>query len=84
MEGNDIEKLSELDKLANLPQLQSLSIQGNEKIESISGYKNYVIARLQQLKKFNSAPITKQDRMGAIIYSGQVKQKKKRGSSSSS
>jgi len=78
LEGNNIEKLSEIDKLARLPNLQSISIQGNPKIEDIDGYKNYILARLQQLKKFNSAPITKQDRAGAIIAGSKVKQKKKR------
>lgn len=68
LEGNAIEKLSEIDKLAALPNLQSITVQGNP-IESVEGYKNYILARLLQLKKFNSAPITKQDRAGAMISS---------------
>lgn len=68
LEGNLIEKLSEIDKLAALPNLQSITIQGNP-IESIEGYKNYILARLLQLKRFNSAPITKQDRVGAMLSS---------------
>ncbi|XP_031563465.1 leucine-rich repeat-containing protein 51-like [Actinia tenebrosa] len=68
LEGNSIEKLSELDKLAALPNLQSITIQGNP-IESTQGYKNYILARLPHLKKFNSAPITKQDKAGATLSS---------------
>lgn len=64
LHANSIEKLSEVDKLAELPELISLTLHGNH-IESIPGYKQHIISTLPGLKTLDFIPITNQNRADA-------------------
>ena len=67
LHSNTIEKLSEIDKLAELPELISITLHGNP-IESIPGYKQHIISTLPQLKTLDFIPITKQNRSDATTW----------------
>lgn len=74
LHGNQIDKLSEVDKLGALPELFSITLHGNP-IEDIPGYKQYVISALPQLKVFNTITITNQDRSDASTWKRKFRKK---------
>lgn len=74
LHSNAIEKLSEIDKLAALPELISITLHGNP-IESIPGYKQHIISTLPKLKTLDFIPITNQNRRDAQTW--RVKFRKK-------
>ena len=53
--------MKEIDKLAGLCQLRSLTLHGNP-IEDSKDYRNYVINKIPQLEKLDFSKITKADR----------------------
>lgn len=61
LHGNSIVNLAEIDKLAGLPNLTTLTLHGNP-IEEIEDYKKYVLAVLPGLRSLDFYRITKQDR----------------------
>ena len=61
LHGNHINQMSEIDKLAGLPNLISVSLHGNP-IENIKGYKNYILSTLPQIQNLDFTTITKGDR----------------------
>ncbi|XP_006628202.1 leucine-rich repeat-containing protein 51 [Lepisosteus oculatus] len=67
LHGNSISRLSEVDKLAALPHLQSLTLHGNT-LENEKDYRNYVISALPHLKSLDFSAVTKQDRVTAQIW----------------
>ena len=67
LHSNSIEKLSEIDKLASLPELISITLHGNP-IESIPGYKQHIISTLPKLKTLDFIPITDQNRRDAQTW----------------
>eukprot|EP00128_Syssomonas_multiformis_P018099 Colp12_sorted_trinity150504_noHs@33881 len=67
LHGNRIDKLSEIDKLAKLPELRSLALHGNP-IEGMKGYRQYVLAKLPNLKSLDFCTVTNQDRHHAESY----------------
>ena len=62
LHGNNIGRITEVDKLSDLPKLKSLSLHGNP-IEVSSGYRYYVLSRLPQLQTFDFSGVTKADRV---------------------
>lgn len=64
LHSNSIENLSEIDKLAALPELISITLHGNP-IESLSGYKQHIISTLPNLKTLDFTPITNKNRKDA-------------------
>uniref|UniRef100_A0A803TXA9 Leucine-rich repeat-containing protein 51 n=1 Tax=Anolis carolinensis TaxID=28377 RepID=A0A803TXA9_ANOCA len=67
LHGNSIQSLSEVDKLAVLPHLRSLTLHGNP-IEEEKGYRSYVVSTLPNLKSFDFSGVTKQDRSTANVW----------------
>ncbi|XP_053312573.1 leucine-rich repeat-containing protein 51 [Spea bombifrons] len=67
LHGNSISQLSEVDKLASLPNLKSLTLHGNP-IESEKGYRNYILSVLPQLKSLDFSGVTKQERATADVW----------------
>ncbi|KAF7236587.1 Leucine-rich repeat-containing protein 51 [Varanus komodoensis] len=67
LHGNSIQQLSEVDKLAVLPHLRSLTLHGNP-IEEEKGYRSYVLSTLPQLKSFDFSGVTRLDRSTAAIW----------------
>ncbi|XP_075448922.1 leucine-rich repeat-containing protein 51 [Ascaphus truei] len=67
LHGNSISKLSEVDKLAALPNLKTLTLHGNP-IEGEKGYRSYVLSVLPHLKSFDFSGVTKQDRVTAEVW----------------
>ncbi|XP_068122648.1 leucine-rich repeat-containing protein 51 [Hyperolius riggenbachi] len=76
LHGNSISRLTEVDKLAALPKLKSLTLHGNP-IEGEKAYRSYVLSVLPQLKTFDFSAVTKQDRVNAEVWS-QMNRKPKR------
>ncbi|EDO31646.1 predicted protein, partial [Nematostella vectensis] len=76
LQGNNISDLHEIDKLAALPNLHTISLQGNP-IEDDDHFKCYTTSKLLHLKKFNSAPLTKQDKACSHQHQGKSKKKAK-------
>jgi len=74
LHSNSIEKLSEIDKLAALPELISITLHGNP-IESLPGYKQHIISTLPKLKTLDFIPITNKNRIDAQMW--RVKFRKK-------
>ena len=74
LHSNSIEKLSEIDKLAALPELISITLHGNP-IESIPGYKNHIISTLPKLKTMDFIPITNQNRTDAQAWREKFRKK---------
>nr|XP_060627294.1 leucine-rich repeat-containing protein 51 isoform X2 [Anolis sagrei ordinatus] len=67
LHGNSIQSLSEVDKLAVLPHLRSLTLHGNP-IEEEKGYRSYVVSTLPNLKSFDFSGVTKLDRSTANVW----------------
>ncbi|XP_046853159.1 leucine-rich repeat-containing protein 51-like [Xenia sp. Carnegie-2017] len=61
LHGNGIEKLTDIDKLASLQKLRSLTVHGNP-VEDSKGYRQYIISKIPQLEKLDFSKITKADR----------------------
>ena len=61
LHGNQIDEISEVDKLSKLPKLKSLTLHGNP-IEIIPGYRYYVLSRVTHLQTFDFGGITKADK----------------------
>lgn len=61
LHGNSIESLDEINKLAALPNLITLTLHGNP-IEGEAGYRQYVLSRLPGLRNLDFSGVTKQDR----------------------
>lgn len=74
LHANSIEKLSEIDKLGALPELFSITLHGNP-IESIPGYKQYIISNLPRLRTLDTITITKQDRSDALSWKRNCRKK---------
>ena len=53
--------MNEVDKLAGLHHLRSLTLHGNP-IEDSKDYRNYIIHKIPQLEKLDFSKITKADR----------------------
>jgi len=77
LHGNALEKLSEVDKLLNLPLLKSLTLHGNP-IEEVKGYRQYVLSRIPQLKNFDFSGVTKSDRACSDTWSQMSKRQKQK------
>ncbi|XP_038055233.1 leucine-rich repeat-containing protein 51-like [Patiria miniata] len=67
LHGNNISNLSEVDKLAGLPNLIALTLHGNP-LEDQKGYRQSLVAKLPQLKKIDFSSITKSDRQNAVTW----------------
>ncbi|XP_044143605.1 leucine-rich repeat-containing protein 51 [Bufo gargarizans] len=67
LHGNSISHLSEVDKLAALPDLKSLTLHGNP-IETEKGYRSYILSLLPNLKSLDFSAVTKQDRASAEVW----------------
>ena len=61
LHGNGIERMAEIDKLASLSNLRSLTVHGNP-VEDTKGYRDYIINKIPQLEKLDFSKITKADR----------------------
>lgn len=74
LHANSIEKLSEIDKLAALPELINVTLHGNP-IENIRGYRQHIIFMLPHLKTLDFTAITNQDRSDALTWKEKFKKK---------
>ncbi|XP_020379800.1 leucine rich repeat containing 51 isoform X1 [Rhincodon typus] len=75
LHGNQISELYEVDKLASLPHLRSLTLHGNP-LELVKGYRSYVVGTVPQLKSLDYSTITKQDRSTATVLKSFTKRKR--------
>lgn len=66
--GNNIRRIKEVDKLSSLHRLKSLSLHGNP-IESVDGYRQYILIRIPQLQTLDFSGITKADRKTSDVWS---------------
>jgi len=64
LHANKIKKLTEIDKLAKLPNLRSLTLHGNP-MEEEKNYRFYVILMIPQLINLNFSGISKQEKIGS-------------------
>lgn len=67
LHGNSIHRLGEVNKLAALPRLRSLTLHGNP-IEEEKGYRQYVLCNLPHLTTFDFSGVTKADRSTAEVW----------------
>ncbi|XP_033646990.1 leucine-rich repeat-containing protein 51-like [Asterias rubens] len=67
LHGNNITNISEMEKLAGLPNLIALTLHGNP-IEDQKGYRQSIVAKLPQLKKIDFSCVTKSDRQNAVTW----------------
>lgn len=65
--GNNIYTISNVDKLASLKKLKSLTLHGNP-VEVTPGYRHYVVSVLPQLHTFDFSGITKVERTTAETW----------------
>ena len=78
--GNNIDSLSQVNKLSQLAMLRTLTLHGNP-IEIDAGYKQHVLSTLPHLQTFDFSGITKSDRAVTDTWSrlnktrGKVKKK---------
>ncbi|XP_055971966.1 leucine-rich repeat-containing protein 51 isoform X1 [Sorex fumeus] len=78
LHGNSIHRLGEVNKLAVLPRLRSLTLHGNP-IEEEKGYRQYVLCTLPRITTFDFSGVTKADRVTAEVWkSMNIKPKKVR------
>lgn len=78
--GNSLMNLAEIDKLAGLPNLITLTLHGNP-IDSQKGYRQYVLAKLPGVRTLDFSRITKADRMDAKTWQkmyGKTKHRRKK------
>uniref|UniRef100_UPI00398F4B97 leucine-rich repeat-containing protein 51 n=1 Tax=Pristiophorus japonicus TaxID=55135 RepID=UPI00398F4B97 len=66
LHGNQISELFQMDKLATLPHMRSLTMHGNP-VELMKGYRSYIVGTIPQLKSLDYSFITKQDRSIAAV-----------------
>ncbi|KAG5461230.1 MAG: hypothetical protein BJ554DRAFT_6608, partial [Olpidium bornovanus] len=62
--ANEIQHLCEVDKLAALPKLHTLTLHGNP-MENVRGYRLYVVYRLPNLRHLDFCAVTKAERATA-------------------
>lgn len=74
LHANSIEKLSEVDKLAELPELIGITLHGNP-IETLPGYKQHIISTLPKLKTLDFIPITNKNRSDAQLWRDNFKKR---------
>ncbi|KAM4849066.1 leucine-rich repeat-containing protein 51 isoform 2-T6 [Urocitellus parryii] len=67
LHGNSIQSLGEVNKLAVLPRLRSLTLHGNP-IEEEKGYRQYVLCTLPRITTFDFSGVTKADRTTAEVW----------------
>ncbi|XP_008852293.1 leucine-rich repeat-containing protein 51 isoform X2 [Nannospalax galili] len=67
LHGNSIHRLGEVNKLAVLPCLRSLTLHGNP-IEEEKGYRQYVLCNLPRVTTFDFSGVTKADRTTAEVW----------------
>ncbi|NP_001186287.1 leucine-rich repeat-containing protein 51 [Pongo pygmaeus] len=67
LHGNSIQHLGEVNKLAVLPRLRSLTLHGNP-IEEEKGYRQYVLCTLSRITTFDFSGVTKADRTTAEVW----------------
>ncbi|NP_001269023.1 leucine-rich repeat-containing protein 51 isoform X1 [Echinops telfairi] len=67
LHGNSIHRLREVDKLALLPRLRSLTLHGNP-MEEEKGYRYYVLCTLPRITTFDFSGVTKADRTTAEVW----------------
>ncbi len=72
LDNNDIHKLTEINKLAQFPNLTSLTLHSNP-VALSSNYRAYVISSLPQLKKLDSSIVTPKERERAIMWRSKLK-----------
>ena len=68
LHGNNIFKLNEVDKLSELTKLKTLTLHGNP-IETMTGYKTYIICHLPQVQTLDFSMVTKGERQTASVWS---------------
>ncbi|NP_001268958.1 leucine rich repeat containing 51 isoform X1 [Octodon degus] len=67
LHGNSIQRLGEVNKLAVLPRLRSLTLHGNP-IEEEKGYRQYVLCSVPRITTFDFSGVTKSDRTTAEVW----------------
>ncbi|XP_017373887.1 leucine-rich repeat-containing protein 51-like [Cebus imitator] len=67
LHGNSIQRLGEVNKLAVLPRLRSLTLHGNP-MEEEKGYRQYVLCTLPHITTFDFSGVTKADRTTAEVW----------------
>nr|XP_035121453.2 leucine-rich repeat-containing protein 51 isoform X1 [Callithrix jacchus] len=67
LHGNSIQHLGEVNKLAILPRLRSLTLHGNP-MEEEKGYRQYVLCTLPHITTFDFSGVTKADRTTAEVW----------------
>ncbi|XP_021572238.1 leucine-rich repeat-containing protein 51 isoform X3 [Carlito syrichta] len=67
LHGNSIQQLGEVNKLAVLPRLRSLTLHGNP-MEEEKGYRQYVLCTLSRITTFDFSGVTKADRTTAEVW----------------
>ncbi|XP_071074471.1 transmembrane O-methyltransferase [Dasypus novemcinctus] len=78
LHGNSIQCLGEVDKLAVLPRLRSLTLHGNP-MEEEKGYRQYVLCTVPRITTFDFSGVTKADRTTAEVWKRMnIKPKKSR------
>ena len=78
LHGNAITKLAAVDQLAQLPQLITLTLHGND-VDQNAGYRNYIISGISSLKSLDFTTITPKDRHDAVTWRKIHGPKKTRG-----
>lgn len=76
LHGNNVDKISEVDKLSELPHLKSLALHGNP-IEGTPGYRHYVLSRVPQLQTVDFSGVTKADRATADTWKRMIAPRRK-------
>ncbi|XP_012501161.1 PREDICTED: leucine-rich repeat-containing protein 51 isoform X1 [Propithecus coquereli] len=67
LHGNSIQRLGEVNKLAVLPRLRSLTLHGNP-MEEQKGYRHYVLCTLPRITTLDFSGVTKADRTTAEVW----------------
>ncbi|XP_048215395.1 leucine-rich repeat-containing protein 51 [Perognathus longimembris pacificus] len=67
LHGNGIQRLGEVNKLAVLPRLRSLTLHGNP-MEEEKGYRQYVLCTLPRITTLDFSGVTKADRTTAEVW----------------
>uniref|UniRef100_A0A8C9DLC5 Transmembrane O-methyltransferase n=1 Tax=Prolemur simus TaxID=1328070 RepID=A0A8C9DLC5_PROSS len=67
LHGNSIHRLGEVNKLAVLPRLRSLTLHGNP-MEEEKGYRHYVLCTLPRITTLDFSGVTKADRTTAEVW----------------
>ncbi|XP_002740743.1 leucine-rich repeat-containing protein 51-like [Saccoglossus kowalevskii] len=78
LHGNNINDLEEVDKLADLPNLISLSLHGNP-LENEKEYRSYVLSKMPNLRTLDFSGVTKSDRDTAATWNKMYGGKRRKG-----